>query len=80
MPEIRTTDLFFAASPKDQLAKVTEEFAELVTAVKSGNQDNIGEESFDLIEAVVRLMQVHGIPVGQANTLHLAKLQRRHGL
>ena len=59
-----------------QLLKVLEEIKELEAA--GSNLDQVAEESFDVIQALVGYLVTLGIDIEGANEKHLAKLYARH--
>lgn len=79
MPTIVLTDLNLGTTLPDQASKVNEEYAEFTLAqVKDPDPDRVAEEAFDLIEAVVRYLNMRGIDIHRANQRHLEKLLGRH--
>jgi len=64
-------------TPAQQMGKVLEELKELEVA--GDKTDQVVEEAFDVIQALVGYLITLGVDVGAANRQHLEKLERRHG-
>jgi len=64
-------------SVPEQLCKVLEELKELEMA--GSNIEQVAEETFDVIQALVGYLITLGVDVEDANKKHIEKLERRHG-
>jgi NTP pyrophosphatase (non-canonical NTP hydrolase) len=64
-------------TPAQQMGKVLEELKELEVA--GDKTDQVVEEAFDVIQALVGYLIILGVDVEAANKKHIEKLEGRHG-
>ncbi len=79
MIELRNIDLS-KVPRQEQVEKVVEEFQEFWTAYNNKDRDNLKEEFFDVMQAMLGLMHKEGITaleVMEGYSKHLEKIKNR---